>query len=287
MGELRIQAISLGAAMMLAAGTEPALAEPAPNAVADGEAAPDAALPVGAHDILLSLDKADMDGDDLTFIISPYLWLPVVNGEVGGTEPGAIAFQIDTGELLGAFESGGLIHSEVRHKSGWGVSLDYMFADLSASSDIGVVLDTTVDAAIFEATVLRRIALGRNSLDAYAGVRRWASDVVVDVSAGPLAIEILTGDTWTDPIIGARYHHAISDRWQLLAQADIGGFGVASDFTWHAVAGASYAAGSRTSLHIVYKRLSVTRQSPRIGGGPPVDLDLTVQGPMVGFAWRF
>lgn len=225
--------------------------------------------------------------DDVTLVISPYLWLPVVDGLVGGTEPGAIGFEIDTGELLDSFEFGGLIHGELRHASGWGVSVDYMFADLSNTSDIGVGLDTAVDASILEATVLRRIALGRNALDLYGGVRRWDSEVVIDVDTGLFPIQILTGDTWTDPIAGARYHHALSDRWQLLAQGDIGGFGVDSDFTWHAVLGVSYKAGRRTSLEIAYKRLSVARQSPRIGGGPPVDLDLTVQGPLVGFSWRF
>jgi hypothetical protein len=276
------------AALVAAACHSPALAEtgmgPEAGAVEASVAVAELVSDQGQPAIL---PEAMAEDDELTFVVSPYLWLPVVTGDVGGSEPGAIGFEIDTGDLLGAFESGGLIHGELRHRSGWGVSIDYMFADLSASSDIGVVLDTRVDAAIFEATVLRRISLGRHSLDAYAGMRRWASDVVVDVSAGPIGIEILTGDTWTDPILGARYHHAISDRWQLLVQGDVGGFGIDSDFTWHAVAGASYAAGSRTALHIVYKRLSVSRQSPRIGGGPPVDLDLTVQGPLVGFSWRF
>lgn len=276
------------AGLMAVACHSPALAETGTDPEAGAVEVPVVAAElVSDQDPPAILPETKADGDDLTFIISPYLWLPVVNGDVGGTEPGAISFEVDTGDLLGAFESGGLIHGELRHGSGWGVSIDYMVADLSNTSDIGVVLDTRVDAAIFEATVLRRIALGRHSLDAYAGMRRWASDVVVDVSAGPIGIEILTGDTWTDPILGARYHHAISDRWQLLVQGDVGGFGIDSDFTWHAVAGASYAAGSRTSLHIVYKRLSVSRQSPRIGGGPPVDLDLTVQGPLVGFSWRF
>lgn len=276
------------AGLMAVACHYPALAEtgtdPAAGAV---EASASVVPPASEQDPPAILPETKADDDDLTFIVSPYLWRPVVTGDVGGTEPGAIGFEIDTGDLLDAFESGGLIHGELRHRSGWSVSIDYMFADLSNTSDIGVVLDTRVDAAIFEATVQRRIALGRHALDAYAGMRRWDSDVEVDVSAGPIGIEILTGDTWTDPILGARYQHAISDRWQLLVQGDVGGFGIDSDFTWHAVAGASYAAGSRTALHIVYKRLSVSRQSPRIGGGPPVDLDLTVQGPLVGFSWRF
>lgn len=267
-----------------AKGTAPPCASPDATSVSaqDGGEASE-----GAETDIAPAGSAPDPDDDVTLVVSPYLWLPVVDGLVGGTEPGAIGFEIDTGDLLDAFEFGGLIHGELRHKSGWGVSANYMFADLSNTSDIGVVLDTRVNASILEATVLRRIALGRNALDLYGGIRRWDSDVVVDVDLGLFPIQILTGDTWTDPIAGARYHHALSDRWEVLVQGDVGGFGADSDFTWHAVLGASYKAGRRTSLQIVYKRLTVERQSPRIGGGPPVDLDLTVQGPLVGFAWRF
>lgn len=268
-----------GVARLLPLSVALALAHPAAAQGSEGE--------YGAMPAASPAAPADRDGGDFELILSPYLWLPVVDGQVGGSEPGAVSFEIDTGDLLDAFEFGGLIHSELRHRSGWGVSIDYMFADLSTSDDIGVQLDTSVDASIFEATVLREIELGANTLDVYAGIRRWDSDVVIDVDTGLFPIEILTGDTWTDPIAGARYRHRLSRRWTANVQGDVGGFGADSDFTWHAVAGVSYATSRRTTLEIAYKRLSVERQSPRIGGGPPVDLDLTVQGPLVGFAWRF
>jgi hypothetical protein len=224
----------------------------------------------------------------LTLTINPYLWMPVVDGKVGGTEPGALAFQLDTGDLLDAFDFGGLIHGELHHRSGWGLSVDYMFADLSAGGDIGIgAINTVVDASILEVTVLRRVPLRQDTLDLYGGIRRWDSEVVVDVELPLLGFDILTGDTWTDPIAGARYRHPLSSRWALLVQGDVGGFGVDSDFTWHAVGGFNYALSPRASLQLVYKRLSVERQSPRIGGGPPVDLDLTVEGPLLGVAWQF
>jgi hypothetical protein len=225
---------------------------------------------------------------DLTLVINPYLWMPVVDGKVGGTEPGAIAFELDTGDLLEAFDFGGLIHGELHHASGWGLSVDYMFADLSTGGSIGAgAIETVVDASILEVTVLRRVPLGKDTLDVYAGIRRWDSEVVVDVDLPPLGFDILTGDTWADPIAGARYRHPLSAKWALLLQGDVGGFGVDSDFTWHAVGGFDLALSRRVSMQLVYKRLSVERQSPRIGGGPPVDLDLTVEGPLLGVAWQF
>jgi hypothetical protein len=225
---------------------------------------------------------------DLTLIINPYLWMPVVDGKVGGTEPGALAFELDTGDLLEAFDFGGLIHGELHHASGWGLSVDYMFADLSTGGSIGPgAIETVVDASILEVTVLRRVPLGKDTLDLYAGIRRWDSEVVVDVELPPIGFDILTGDTWTDPIAGARYRHPLSAKWALLLQGDVGGFGVDSDFTWHAVGGFDLALSRRVSMQLVYKRLSVERQSPRIGGGPPVDLDLTVEGPLLGVAWQF
>lgn len=231
---------------------------------------------------------AAREDPNFTFIVSPYVWMPVVDGQVGGTEPGALNFTIDTGDLLEAFDFGGLIHGEVRHKSGWGLSVDYMFADLSTGGSIGIGdLNTVVDASILEVAVVRRITGGDHALDLYGGFRRWDSKVVVDVDIPVIGFDIQTGDTWTDPIAGARYQHAIAPRWRLLVQGDIGGFEADSDFTWHAVAGIDFALSKRASAQLVYKRLSVERQSPRIGGGQPVDLDLTVQGPLIGFAYRF
>ena len=98
---------------------------------------------------------------------------------------------------------------------------------------------------------------------------------------------ITVGDSWTDPLVGVRYLHPISPRWRLIAQGDVGGFGAGSEFSWNTAFGVSYATSDHMQFQIVYRTLSVDRESPGIGGGSPVDVAITISGPLIGFAFRF
>jgi hypothetical protein len=231
--------------------------------------------------------SSEPKGDDFTVIVSPYVWIPTVTGQIGTAAQG-LHFQLDAGDLLDVFEFGGLIHGEVRHKSGWGIATDYIFANLGAGVDIVIGdVDADIDAEVHEVTIVRRIDLDRHALDIYGGIRRWDADVAIQIETVFFNNTIVTGDEWVDPIIGARYQHALSRDWRLLLQGDIGGFGAGSDFSWNAVAGAAYSLSDRASFQVVWKTLSVDRQSPAIGNGAPIDLDITISGPLIGFAYRF
>ncbi|MEQ8410694.1 MAG: hypothetical protein RIB52_03970 [Erythrobacter sp.] len=235
-----------------------------------------------------SVEPASPQGDkDLTFIVSPYVWIPTVTGNIGTSAQG-LDFALDAGDLLDVFEFGGLIHGEVRHKSGWGVSTDYIFANLGTGVDIVIGdVDADIDAEVLELTLVRRIDAGSDAIDLYAGIRRWDADVAIAIDTFFFDDTIVTGDEWTDPIVGARYQHEFARDWRVLVQGDIGGFGAGSDFSWNAVAGVSHSLSDRASIQLVYKTLSVDRQSPAIGDGPPIDLDITISGPLIGFAYRF
>ena len=43
-----------------------------------------------------------------------------------------------------------------------------------------------------------------------------------------------------DPYVGVRVQYPIAERWTLVGYADVGGFGVGSEFTWQAAAGINY-----------------------------------------------
>ncbi|MEM9086279.1 MAG: hypothetical protein AAGB23_10190 [Pseudomonadota bacterium] len=227
------------------------------------------------------------DDDDFTVILAPYVWIPSVSGDIGLGAQG-VPLNLDAGDLLDVFEVGGLIRGEVRHKSGWGVSADYIFADLGTSFDILIGdADADVSADILELAVNRRIKSGADAIDIYAGVRRWDADVNVVIDTFFLSGDIAVGDEWTDPLVGVRYLHPLSPRWRVIAQGDIGGFGVDSEFSWNAAVGVSYATSDHMQFQIVYRTLSVDRESPGLGGGAPVDVDITISGPLIGLAFRF
>jgi len=47
-------------------------------------------------------------------------------------------------------------------------------------------------------------------------------------------------ESWIDPIVGARASVDLSEHWALSARADVGGFGVGSEFAWQAFAAVGY-----------------------------------------------
>lgn len=251
----------------------------------------DAASPILPLDEEVQPQQADVSGDggsrEVTFIVSPYVWIPTVSGDIDvGTQ--GIQFELDAGDLLDVFEFGGLIRGEMRHSSGWGLAVDYVFADLGA--DVSILIGDVaadIDASILEATVVRRVQSGQDPIDIYGGIRRWDAAIKADITIPFLSTTIETGDDWVDPIIGARYQHSISRRWRILGQLDVGGFGIGSDFTWNAALGVSYAAWENTSFQLVYRTLSVDRQSGATDAMPGVGLEIVVQGPLIGFAYQF
>ena len=227
------------------------------------------------------------EGREFTFIVAPYVWIPTVTGDIGLGAQG-IPLNLNAGDLLDVFEFGGLIRGEFRHKSGWGVSVDHIFADLGTGFDILIGdVDVSIDAGITEVAIIRRIESGTDSFEPYAGIRHWNAHVTAEIQSFFFNGTVEVGDKWTDPIVGLRYIHPMGQRWRLIAQGDIGGFGAGSNFSWNAAAGASYALSRRSQFQVVYRVLSVDRESPAIGGGSPVDLDLSISGPLIGFAYQF
>jgi hypothetical protein len=92
-----------------------------------------------------------------------------------------------------------------------------------------------------------------------------------------------------DPLVGARAHFHLSERWSLSLEGNVGGFGVGSDFAWHA----SGAIGYRFSLFGEdnarllggYRALSQDYETG--SGDDKFEWDVTLHGPIVGLAIAF
>ena len=102
-------------------------------------------------------------------------------------------------------------------------------------------------------------------MDVIGGVRYTKLDVSGDIGAtffgpgpGGTATVSRSGDKdWVDPYIGVRIKHLVTDRWALIGYADVGGFGVGSDFTYQVIAGADYEYSKRVSFKFGYRYMGV------------------------------
>ncbi len=217
---------------------------------------------------------------DWEFIIAPYALVPAIEGDTSvGRVEGA---DVDVGpdDIVNNLELGAMIQIEAHHKSGYGVSLAYNFMDLSGSAtapgNLGE-LQADIYQGIFEGYGIYRVNSAKGPLDFYGGVRWWDMDVELEVN-GMQVVE--NTNDWVDPVIGVRWQPQIAENWHLIVKGDIGGFGVASDFSWNMQGGVLWDATDYLSLVFQYRALSVDYSTGNVGNLDRFAYDTITHGPL-------
>ncbi len=119
-------------------------------------------------------------------------------------------------------------------------------------------------------------------LEGYAGARAWWVDMKVD--GGGLAAPRTpsnSSESWIDPIVGLRGDLRFGGKWFAMLEADIGGFGVGSDFSWHVMAAVGYQFSRHVSVETGWKHLDVDYQSGAF------IWDVALSGPFLAFTFSF
>lgn len=117
------------------------------------------------------------------------------------------------------------------------------------------------------------------SVDLLAGARLWNLDGRVAV---PLAgVAVAPGKTFIDPIVATRVNASLAPRLSALVQADIGGFGAGSDFTYQVAGTLNYSASDRFVLSAGWRHLHLDYAD----GGTRFEGSQT--GPIIGVTHRF
>lgn len=116
-------------------------------------------------------------------------------------------------------------------------------------------------------------------LDVYAGARFYSASLEVSaVVGGPAAVD--SSDEWLDPLVGVHFE-INGPKWFFVAEADVGGFGVGSDFAWAGLAAVGYRFSRGFATSIGWKILDVDRED----GGFIFDVQLS--GPFLAFTFSF
>ena len=271
----------------------------------NGEAAGDAA-------------GAEADSDEWQFRVTPYLWLPSIEGSAnyevppagGGGNPNVSIGSTDWLELLNfaALVSGSA------SKGRYSIATDLVYLSLGSDNDGRV---RSVDGNLGSGPIQIPVSANRNlstetelhglvwslaggyqvnqtessSVSIFAGVRYFGTDVETNwnFSAAittPLGEQVLSKqgrvqqdvDLW-DGIIGIRGEFAIGEgNWSGLYSFDVGAGD--SDLTWNAMAGVSRAYDSG-DLIFVWRHLAYDE------GSDGVMEDFSFGGPAVAFRFHF
>lgn len=215
-----------------------------------------------------------IEGNRSLFAI--YGWLSGVDGEV--TVRGLSA-EVDESfsDLAESLEGAAMLHFETR-RDRWLLLADAIFVSVA---DQGRAAEVDLDQTILE--VLGGYALSE-SFEVLLGGRYMSLEPKISLT-GPVARSAEGRKDWLDPVIGGRYWTKLAARWDLVARADVGGFGVGSDLTWNLAVNAILRASDSVSVVLGYRLLEVDLEEGR--GRERFVYDMTTSGPQVGVAFHF
>ncbi len=221
--------------------------------------------------------------NDWRFSLAPYYWAVGLDGDLtlDGQE---IEGDGDSNGFPGELSlSGFLGHFEAR-KGPWAFALSPVFVNVEIDGEDTPPTNTDleVSGAIVEGFAARALGAG---WDALGGVRYYSIDAQVDLSVGGVPQPDLDADkSWIDPIVGVRYERPFAEDWAFHARADVGGFGVGSEFAWNALVLVDYRLSSYARLFLGYRALDFDFADG--SGSDRVEYDLRLWGPLIGVSFE-
>lgn len=221
---------------------------------------------------------------DWEWIVAPYLWGPSVSTDLRTTEPpegGASsdrAFSDIIDKLEGAFE----IHIEGQGET-FGVFADFTYLGLGDTRQFErFSSDSDLDARLFDAAAVWSPGPGAyHGWELFGGLRYLDVDATLRFDpVNPIfsSTTFDAGDSFSDFLVGARYHWKLGERWGMSLRGDTS-FGD-TEGTWSASATASYRTNNG-AWFFGYRHLSVELETGN------TNTDLTLSGPLVGYGFRF
>jgi hypothetical protein len=229
-------------------------------------------------------------GERWSITVAPYLWIASMDGNAS---VGRVEADVDVpfSDLLKDLSGGAMLAVDFE-KGRFGIGVNGLYARVSPDSEVGPIeIDATSDSAQLAVLPYYRLVEWQYGVSSSGRPLR----LVVEPEAGfrytylRTELEIRRGRTfdgsesWVDPLIGSRIGLGLSDRWAIAGEANVGGFGVGSDFTWNVQAYVGYRTtlfGRDTTFAFGYRALS---QDYDHGG---FEWDVTMHGPLLGAALR-
>jgi hypothetical protein len=221
---------------------------------------------------------ADAQQDEWQFVVAPYGWISGLNGTAGVAGRTA-ELDVSFGEIVENLEVGGLVHFEAT-RGRWSVILDGVYMGIGQGSTRPPAA-VDVDQGLFEFGTAYRFT---EAVSLVGGGRYLSLDTRLQLFLGE-GVTVSGGESWVDPFVGLRTRTDLNERWTLHAQADIGGFGAASDFTWNVAGHLGFRLTPRLTLLGGYRALGVDYDN-----GTGLDrfvYDVTTSGLQFGLSAEF
>lgn len=151
------------------------------------------------------------------------------------------------------------------------------------------MLSAGLRQAVLEAFACKRLPRKNGSLDIYGGIRYWNNDIDVSLDPGRWdgSVSASRDPDWVDPVVGVRWTQETGRLWTPYINADLGGFGAGSDFTWSFGIGTFYKLSHVTSLKLAYKKTAVDYEEGTEGTEDYFAYDTDTAGMVFGVQFNF
>jgi hypothetical protein len=217
--------------------------------------------------------------------LTPYLWTAGLDGTLGA---GGRTADVDLSfsDIIEDLDFAAMLTFEAR-RGPRVFLLDTTYTDTSDDAETPGPLfsggDFTSKQLMVDLEVGQRVSQSpKLSVDALVGLRYWNVKNELDLEAGTApAVEVRSSKSWLDPVLGALARASLSPKWNASLKFDIGGFGIASDFTWQFFAGFNYALSQKGSLVFGYRYLDVDYDDDGFV------YDVATHGPLLGYQFKF
>jgi hypothetical protein len=249
----------------------------------------------GAAVIALGLNAASAQDTptpgEYQFFVTPYLWLASVHTTT--LTPIDRVPQVDSNvstiDLLSKLKGAPFMGSFEARYGNWGFLADVIHLPVGTNITTRNLLVQGGNAAL-EADTGTGIVLYRflqdpvQFADGGLGFRAWGFSSDLTLNPGQLqGVALNRTGSWTDPLIGGRYHRDIGNGFGLTAYGDIGGFGVGAHIDWQVLGTVDYSLSPSWNLHLGYRSLNfnITGSQGRFG------FDVHLRGPILAGTFRF
>lgn len=227
-----------------------------------------------------SAQSSDGDWRQTVFL---YGMVPMISGDA---QVGNLQVDVDTNmsDFFDNLKFGAMAAYRIENDQ-WSFTGDLTYMNLGASKATqqgraSAGLD--VDQVTFMATAGRRVT---PHLEALLSLAYF--DVSADLRARLLQqVRTASRDaSWVDPLVGLNYEIPVSSHWRFTLRGDVGGFGVGSDLTWHALTKFTYRQSDSFSWYVGYRAIAYDYEDGQ--GRNYQNYDLVQHGPGAGIAFSF
>lgn len=224
--------------------------------------------------------RAQTASDEWRVTVAPYLMFAGMSGTTG---IGRLESDVDmsASDIFSNLQFGFQGYFDAM-KGDWGVGVDVIWMALGTSVDRPPA-NIDVNQGGFTFLALHRLT---PAVELRAGLLVNMIQPEITFKA-PINRTLSREARWVDPVVGVKLHTPGEGRWAFALVADVGGFGVGSDFMFDIMPTARVGLTQRAGLVFGYRWISLDYEKDEDEDSRRVLYDVVSSGPFAGVMFRF